>query len=97
MNYLYILYSPNLNKFYVGSTSNLDWRITQHNKGLSPYTKGKGPWSLVHVEEFSDKAQASKREKEIKSWKSHKRIIREFNIDIDYYQQSGPGDNQSPG
>ena len=31
--YLYILYSEKLNKFYVGSTTDIERRITEHNRG----------------------------------------------------------------
>jgi len=67
---LYILYSQKINRYYVGISSNLDWRLTQHNSGLSPYTRGKGPWDLVYQEEFPSRTQAQLREKEIKGWKS---------------------------
>jgi len=90
--HLHILYSPKIDRFYIGVTSNLEWRIKQHNKGLSPYTKGKGPWILVYSEEYEDKKQALLREREIKAWKSRKRIIQEFGIDLQEVlnRQSGP-------
>ena len=31
---VYILYSPQLDKFYVGVTEDLDLRISQHNTGF---------------------------------------------------------------
>lgn len=43
--------------------------MDEHNKGLSKYTKNKGPWVLVYREEFSTLKLARRREKQIKSWK----------------------------
>ena len=89
--HLYILYSPKIDRFYIGVTSNLEWRIKQHNKGLSPYTRGKGPWYLVYSEEYPTKREALARERQIKSWKSREKIIREFGIDLELLnRQSGP-------
>ncbi|MFD1616076.1 GIY-YIG nuclease family protein [Gelatiniphilus marinus] len=34
MNFVYILYSKLLDKFYVGEASNLEERIEQHNYGF---------------------------------------------------------------
>ncbi|MBP6687235.1 MAG: GIY-YIG nuclease family protein [Lacibacter sp.] len=33
VNYCYILYSDKLNKYYVGSTSDLERRFNDHNRG----------------------------------------------------------------
>ncbi len=85
--YLYIIYSPNVDRFYIGSTTNLEHRLNQHNSGASKYTRGKGPWVLVYKEEFSSIELARKREMEIKRWKSRKRIIESFNIDISLYRE----------
>ncbi len=52
MFFVYVLYSPSLNKRYVGSTSNLDKRISEHNSGKSKFTKSGMPWSPVHFESF---------------------------------------------
>ena len=60
--------------FYVGSTQDIEERLTRHNNGRSKFTKGKGPWKVVYFEEFEDKADALKREFEIKGWKSRKAI-----------------------
>ena len=45
--HVYILYSPKLNRFYVGYTSNIDRRIGEHNTGKSTYTSSGIPWSLL--------------------------------------------------
>ena len=41
-------------------------RLDYYNKGLSRYTKGKGPWILVYLEEFPNRSAALAREKMLK-------------------------------
>jgi putative endonuclease len=84
---VYILYSNKINRYYVGISSNLKWRLQQHNRGLSPYTRGKGPWELIYSKEFPSRAAARAREKEIKSWKSPNSM----EIKLGFNRQSGPG------
>jgi len=86
---VYILYSKKINRYYVGITSNLEWRIQQHNRGLSPFTRGKGPWELAYSEEFQSRKAAQTKEKEIKSWKSPKLMKKR----LGFNRQSGPGDS----
>ena len=76
MPYLtYILFSESLNKFYIGSTADsIEERIRRHNSNHSGFTGRTNDWHLVYKEEFADKSKALKREKEIKGWKSRKRI-----------------------
>ena len=83
MFYTYILYSPTIKKFYNGVTSTIGQRIHYHNTGRSPFTRNKGPWDLVYSETYQTKQQALRRERELKSWKSSKRIIEELALHID--------------
>ena len=69
-------------RFYIGSTNDLERRLSQHN---DPATSGKycpknGPWRLVWKEIFTTRAQAMRREKQIKRMKSA-RWIRENLLD----------------
>jgi putative endonuclease len=68
--FVYILYSPSTNHFYVGHTNNIDKRIEQHNAGRTISTKRGRPWTVVYKEDFPSKAAAYNRELEIKSIKS---------------------------
>ena len=76
---LYILYNPQIDKYYVGSTNNITRRLKEHNsltRSKVKYTrKQKGTWNLMYVEKFTKKEDARKREKQIKEWKSRKMII----------------------
>jgi len=71
---LYILQSEASGKFYVGSTDDLDRRLSEHARGHTPSTRGRGPWKLVYKEEFATLLEARRREVEIKRWKSSRMI-----------------------
>ena len=65
---VYVLYSVNHQKIYIGYTSALIDRFHSHNKfSTRGYTVKYRPWIVVHVEFFESKIAALKREKEIKS------------------------------
>jgi putative endonuclease len=64
--FVYILRNP-LNKFYAGLSKNPERRAQEHNAGKTRTTKGKGPWIIVHTEEYLSTPEARKREKFLKS------------------------------
>jgi putative endonuclease len=69
MFYVYILQSKKDKSYYIGQTDNLERRLEEHNRGKNIYTKGKAPWTLVYKEFFDTRAEAVKRESEIKKKK----------------------------
>ena len=67
---VYVLYSPGYDKIYVGYTSNLEQRLLSHNKlGKKGWTIKYRPWELVFTEEYENKSEALRREKQLKSAK----------------------------
>ena len=72
MYYVYILESVKSGRHYVGSTSNLERRLTEHNEGKVKSTKRCRPWKIIYTEEFATKTEALKRERKIKSYKGGK-------------------------
>jgi putative endonuclease len=70
----YILYSEKIDKYYVGSTDDLEWRLARHNKGWGKFTERGIPWRIVYSEQFDAKTEALKRKREIKKKKSRKYI-----------------------
>ena len=74
MYYLYILYSQTLDKYYIGHTSDLEGRLRRHLSNHKGFTGKKSDWKIVYTETYSDKTKAYQREREIKSWKSRKKI-----------------------
>jgi len=71
---LYIIYSPFLDQFYIGHSQDIDDRIFRHNNSGSKATKKSNDWKLVYTEIFNTKAEAMRRELEIKRKKSRKYI-----------------------
>lgn len=65
--YTYVLISKKDNKFYIGWTNDLNYRLAQHNKGLIKSTKNRLPLLLIYFEACKDKEKAIKREKYFKS------------------------------
>jgi putative endonuclease len=71
----YILFSFARNIYYVGHTGdNLLERLRKHNSNHKGYTGKLGDWQIAYKESFFTKKEAYAREREIKSWKSRKRI-----------------------
>jgi putative endonuclease len=53
----------------------IDERLRRHNSNHKGFTGGLGDWKVCYTEEFVTKELAYKREREVKAWKSRKRII----------------------
>ena len=71
---VYILQSESSGRFYVGCAEEPAARLSEHNRGQTKSTRGRGPWLLVHQEQFRTLAEALARERQLKSWKSHRSI-----------------------
>ena len=61
MAWVYIIKSKE-GYIYVGSTTNLKKRISQHNNKLAGWTKRGNDWELIYSEQFSDYSEARKKE-----------------------------------
>src|SRR3989338_5145388 len=70
--FLYILFCDQ-KTFYVGITSDIVKRLTEHKKGKSPYTKKFSDIKLVYKEKFIRRIDAQYREKQIKGWSTAKK------------------------
>ncbi|WP_442795502.1 GIY-YIG nuclease family protein [Pelobium manganitolerans] len=73
---VYILYSQTLGKYYIGSTCDIVQRLKKHNNKHLGFTGGANDWVVKYTESYEIKADALKREKEIKGWKSKMRIAK---------------------
>jgi putative endonuclease len=68
---VYILFSSSLDRFYVGSCGeDLNGRLRRHLSDHKGFTAKAKDWQIVHVESFQTNAEALKRERQIKNWKS---------------------------
>ena len=66
-NFHYVLRSLKDGNFYVGYSRDLKRRVTEHNSGQIPSTATRRPLELVYYEACLNQADATKREKYLKS------------------------------
>lgn len=81
MFYVYILLSEKDKNLYVGCTEDIEVRVKRHNDGKVPSTENRRPLIPIHIEKFTDKAEAFNRERFLKSlWGSRekKKILANF-------------------
>ena len=67
MFYTYVLKSTKANKLYTGFTNNLRKRFSDHNRGVSTYTKDYRPYVLIYYEACHNEEDARSRELYLKS------------------------------
>ena len=71
MHQVYILYSPEIDRFYIGSSSNLETRKAFHDaKKGAFYTKHATDWEIYFTIECQSKTQSLLIERHIKKMKS---------------------------
>ncbi|MBL8806540.1 MAG: GIY-YIG nuclease family protein [Rhodospirillales bacterium] len=64
---------------YVGQTTDVERRLAQHNgekPGGAKFTRGRGPWRIVHVEAFAAVGDALRRERALKRDRKFKATLR---------------------
>lgn len=66
---VYILKSIEYEKYYIGYTEDIEKRLKEHNRGKTKSTKAYKPYKIVHTEQYGNKSDAYKREREIKKYK----------------------------
>jgi putative endonuclease len=64
---VYILFSAANQRIYIGYTSNLITRFRSHNQFGKEWTAAFRPWQVVYCEYFANRAEAARREKQLKS------------------------------
>ena len=74
--FVYILQSQSTGRYYVGQSKNLDERVAYHNASYSKSLKNRGPWKLVHFEEYLTRGDAIRREIYIKKLTDRRYIER---------------------
>jgi putative endonuclease len=74
--FVYILYSPGHDKYYVGQTDSVSRRIPQHNSGRVKSTAPYRPWETKLILEKKSRAESLQLEKKLKNLK--KKRLEEF-------------------
>ena len=72
--FVYILYSIQADKYYVGVTDNPEARLQKHISNHQGFTAIAKDWEIKYLEFHSTKTNALKREKQLKNWKSRKML-----------------------
>ncbi len=71
---VYILYNKKDDKFYIGFTSDLKRRLSEHKAKKNHTTLRYSDFELVLSEDFKNKQDASRREKYFKTTKGRKAL-----------------------
>ena len=85
MHTVYILKSSIKEWYYIGSTNDLERRLSQHNSGHTPSTKPYRPLFLIYQETYETNSEAKKREWHLKHPKGY---IEKLKIISDYCARS---------
>jgi putative endonuclease len=73
--HVYIIRSLTNDTLYTGIAIDPRARLAAHNAGKgAKYTRGKGPWAIVHVELIGTKGDALRRELRIKKMSRNEKI-----------------------
>ncbi len=81
MYYVYMLFSKQHDRFYIGQTKDLKRRLKQHNDGEVKSTRPYRPWLMVHTEAFPTRTEAMKREHFLKKQRNkgfYRRLANDF-------------------
>jgi putative endonuclease len=76
MFHVYVLRSGSTGRHYVGQTSDLIQRVGQHDNGITKSTKNRGPWQMIHHEEFDTRSEAVRRERFFKTGQGREELKR---------------------
>ncbi|MBI4276565.1 GIY-YIG nuclease family protein [Candidatus Uhrbacteria bacterium] len=66
MYYVYVLKSVTYNRLYIGSSENPERRLQEHNAGKTQSTEPFVPYVLIYCEQYLNKRDALRRERQIK-------------------------------
>ena len=67
MYFVYVLQSVRTGRLYIGSSSDPQRRLEEHNSGTTVSTKPFAPYILIYQESYEDKTVALRRERQIKN------------------------------
>jgi len=71
MNYFVYILSNKNKRHYIGCTTDLEKRLSEHNAGKTRSTKPFLPWRIIYSEKYQDKQIAYKREWHLKHPKGY--------------------------
>src|SRR5438128_735555 len=90
MYFVYILYSPTFDKFYIGQTNDMADRLRRHNAGYESATNPYKPWLLKWMGTKSLRKEAVLLEKKLK-----KLCKARLHLFIQKYDKEGAGPDEA--
>lgn len=84
MFFIYLIESLKTGEIYIGFTDNLVRRLKEHNQGLNFSTKKDRPWKYVYIEGCTERTDAIRREKYLKSTQGRRMLRKRLR---DYFKQ----------
>ena len=76
MPFVYILYSPQRDRFYVGESAHPDERREHHLAGHQRFTRRAADWIMVFRQSTASRREALEAERKIKRSKSRITVVR---------------------
>jgi putative endonuclease len=76
--FTYIIESHRTGKWYYGSTADPQERLNYHNKGWNRSTKGRGPWKLIFLRQFSTEQEAREFEFHLKGIRNKNHLTKKY-------------------
>ena len=87
--WVYVLWSESRCQFYTGVTDDVSRRVRDHNAGVSRWTRGKGPWTLVWQQRRETLGEARTLEGLLKRQKGGVGFFRLTGLDPTCFRSSG--------
>ena len=84
--HVYAVWSDQADRFYIGTTEDIEKRLAQHNAGLSKWTKRGIPWRLAWSRPFPTRTEALKFERLLKRQKGGAGFFRLTGLDPGAYR-----------
>jgi putative endonuclease len=78
--FVYFLLSERNKDLYIGSTENLENRVSLHNAGKVRSTQFYRPWQLLGYEVYSSRSEAVRRERFLKSHQQREILKKRFGL-----------------
>jgi putative endonuclease len=70
--FVYILYSPSFDRFYIGQTQDMENRLKRHSSGIEKATAPFSPWELKLTIKKNTRGEAMILERKLKNLVKHK-------------------------
>ncbi|MFH0881867.1 MAG: GIY-YIG nuclease family protein [bacterium] len=66
---VYAIYSPSIDRLYIGQTGDFKNRLRAHREGGSGFTSRATDWIVVYTERYATRQEAIRRERQLKSFR----------------------------